>query len=463
MAKYFYRLMVYMVSGLLLIACTGSGEETGTGFDTVSVGAISSLDASSVRVNGTNFRTVDATIKVDDNPSPSDLQEGMVVVVSGSTDDNGVSTANSVIAKSVVRGEITAVDPLVIMGFTINLTELTRVDAGVNTGIGDFVAVSGFLSGDQSINATRIDNSNKAAGVKLTGLVSGLDGKTFNIGTQAVDFSGVSDAELSNHFPGGIQNNMIVEVFGSLNVDTLVATKVELHGEEIVNVAKAHIQGHILSLQTDGFTLTNGQVVVTDNQTLFRNGVQADLAAGMEIEVEGPITGGVLKASKVKLKGNIKLQSYVETINNNTATSASFTLAGMETLNVSVDSNADIRLDLTALARGQNVFVRGIRQGDTIKALRIEDQSDKTDVILQGPITALENPVASIMGIGVDVSTILQPTNILNSAGQTGLANFFSGTVLGELIKAQGDVVTSVQGESTVYSIEWRSIEPELP
>ncbi|MBI4293187.1 MAG: hypothetical protein HY661_17065, partial [Betaproteobacteria bacterium] len=69
--------------GAILSALTGSSGLGGTG---ISQGVITAFG--SVFVNGIEFSTGGATVKIDDNPGlESDLKIGMVVTVRGTADD----------------------------------------------------------------------------------------------------------------------------------------------------------------------------------------------------------------------------------------------------------------------------------------------------------------------------------------------------------------------------------------
>lgn len=449
MGKYLH-LLIMLFSLYLMASC--SGEETGTGFDdnTIYIGAVSKINNNIIDVNGIPIDTNGATIKIDDNPSNSDLQEGMVVVVSGSTDDNGNFTASSIVAKYIIEGKIET-NPVngsfELMGFTVNTTELTRIENGVVLQVDNYVKISGFLSAAQTISATRIEESQNNAGVKITGAIVDLNSTAFFIGPQEVDYSNISVDEIAQHFGAtGLQENLLVEVRGLLNNNIVVANKIEPHGVELNDALKAHIDGYIQSVQTNGFTLTNGLVVATDGNTEYQGGVEADLAAGMEIEVEGPVNNGVLNAIKVKFKDNIKLQSVVISNSNN--------IVQLEYLDLIINIENVPQDKLETVVAGDLAEIRAYRGSNgqlNAVEVRLRDNNPKVDyrVILEGPVTNINQPELDILGI-----TVSGVSQFRNLNGATITENqFFELIDLGSLVKAQGDV----SGNSVI----WNSFEAE--
>jgi hypothetical protein len=199
---------------------------------------------------------------------------------------------------------------------------------------------------------------------------------------------------------------------------------------------------------------------------VFSGGLASEIAAGIKVEVEGSLSGGVLTATKVHFKDNIRIES------NTTAAGATITaVAGLPGVTVSANSFTEFKnslataSDLSSL-NGRNVRIRGRASGaSSVIATEIEDRGAAdpgTDVILQGPATNVANPTLAILGVPVD-------TSLLNSTGDFKDVNdapisrtvFFDGLAAnGILVKAKGRLPTTA-GNNELSAGELREIELE--
>ena len=89
----------------------------------------------SVFVNGIEYSTTGATIRIDDNPGiEDDLKVGMVVTVRGTSDDSTrKGTATQVEARDILEGTISSVDAvnktITVMGQTVRIEDnVTRLN-----------------------------------------------------------------------------------------------------------------------------------------------------------------------------------------------------------------------------------------------------------------------------------------------------------------------------------------------
>src|SRR5262245_33768926 len=115
----------------LVAACGGGGGDTGgTGGTGVAGGGASTVSTGvmtkgSTIVNGVRFEDTTANISIDDTPkAAAQLQNGMVVKVLGTVNDDGINgTAQRVNALVELRGPVTSVDSsaqsLVLHGQTV--------------------------------------------------------------------------------------------------------------------------------------------------------------------------------------------------------------------------------------------------------------------------------------------------------------------------------------------------------
>ena len=394
-------------SVLALLAACGGGGGGGASTQTagVSKGVVESLG--SITVNGVKFSTTNAVIKIDDNPGvESDLKAGMVVKVKGAFDDR-TGTATEVEIEDGLQGPITSIDntnkTITVMGqvvkFEDNVTRLNddnphKVFSTANFTIGRVVEVSGFDDSTGAIRASRIDDRTGAAEVETKGVVSALGANSFTLTSGAATFTVNFTAAL----PVGVANGSIVEVRGTLAGSIITALNsargVTLEDDLAANNEKVELEGLVTSGTAASFEL-NGVTVTTSNITIFENGVAADLTADVKVEVEGRFVNGVLEASKVSFRSNIRIEALPSVING-TGKAGSLTLLG-KTVITSVNTDFHNLADLTAIGSSR-VQVRGSLALDgSIIASRIETVGGGNDFIM-GPITAKTADTLTLLG-----------------------------------------------------------------
>src|SRR6185369_15935322 len=105
----------------------------------------------------------------------------------------------------------------------------------------------------------------------------------------------------------------------------------------------AEFEGFVAGLTANSFMIGATKVEIGD-ATIFRNGVAADLAAGMKVEAEGNIVGGILMARKVTFKDNLRISAQVTAVG---SSGASLTILGTS---ATLPSNLEIRENGNALA-----------------------------------------------------------------------------------------------------------------
>jgi len=309
------------VTCLVFAGCGGSGGGGGSlagggigGTGITASGAITGFG--SIFVNGIEFETVDASRDVDGEISVSDgtdddtvLGIGMVVTVDGTLNDDGVTgTATSIQYDPTVQGPVNDIDPFTrrftVMGISIDV-ESNTVFSNVTFDTlqsDDWVDVSGFFGADGVLQATRIERKDESE-IVVKGTVTGLDNAAFTLEVEHAASSypvDTTDAELPE---GGLADYQYVEVKGTLNNNVIIATRVELKSEGIDNTENASIasiEGIVTDFNgIDDFWVA-GQRVNASVAEFYPASLVSNLLPGAEVEVEGPIQGGVLMASKVE-------------------------------------------------------------------------------------------------------------------------------------------------------------------
>jgi len=258
--------------------------------------------------------------------------------------------------------------------------------------VNDVIEVSGFVDNAGLLHATRIEKKENfvagASEIELKGIVSGLSGTTFSLGSFTVNFAG---ADLSGVFGGVVANGMEVEVKGTLNGTTITATRVE-EEEDLFDADedKVSLEGIITDFVNNSNFSIAGQPVDASSATFEPAGLV--LGNGVEVEAEGPIVNSVLQATEVEARGgDVKIDATVLSVNNTGGTITLQFVPGNVT--VSVTSQTSLRDDLGIfdpytlgnIAAGNFLEIRGFVDGNgNIIADEIR-RDDPDDDILQGP------------------------------------------------------------------------------
>ncbi len=454
---------------LFLVSCGGGGGGShvadggieGTG---ISSGSITGFG--SIFVNGVEFDTSGASITIDGiSASESDLKLGMVVEVQG-TISGASGTVISVVAEDVVKGPVSSVAAdglsLVALGQTILVDNTTIIDNNIpgqdirNLTPGDLIEVHGLVKDNGVIGATRIELKGALVEFRVKGFVENTDtvAKTFTIGVLTVDYSAADTGDLAG---GNPVDGQLVEVKGQNTLGSggeLLATKVELEGLAVADAAQAEVEGFVTSLVSTSDFVVGSQRVVTTGSTIFAGGLQGEIIVGLKVEVEGTLAGGILTATKVFFRDNVKLESDVASVS-----ASSLMLAGLPGITVQVNSQTEFKnvSDLSCIASDDHVRIRGrVASSNTVIASELELRSPDTDVDLQGPVEAFTSPpVDSVTILGVVVDTTAIANNNFEGLDDTpiGRAAFFATLQTTDLVKAQGNLAGN--------TVIWDEIELE--
>lgn len=444
---------------LFVSACGGGGGDggiggTGGGGGTaadVSVGTITAFG--SVWVNGVEFKSNTASIKIDDNPHPeSDLRVGMIARVGGSI--SGAS-ADTIAVSSAAKGYVESVsgNQMVVMGQTVITDGGTTISSGP-IAAGNYVEVHGLVVSDGTISATYIEKKATPASppFAVKGFVKShaAGGTTFTVGALNVALGAGAS---TNDMPAVSWNGIQVEVKGTAcagnppatNVcGTLTASKVEPHGPR-GDVAKVEVEGFVTQFGSAASFTVGSQAVVTNSNTVFQGGVAGDLVLGTKVEVEGSLSGGILAASKVSFRESVRFEANIATKGSNTLTLTGLTGITVETNSLTRFKNANF----ANLAVGNNLRIRA-RPGSngTVIATEIEQKSVSPDnrVIMQAVASAVvAPPTETVTLLGIVVNTSLISNNSFKDINDAiiGRTAFFQQAAPGKLIKVRGSLAGS--------------------
>ena len=177
-----------------------------------------------------------------------------------------------------------------------------------------------------------------------------------------------------------------------------------------------------------------GQTVSISPSTTFRpaGASTADLSNGVKVEAEGSVTGGVLLASKIKIKQNgVRIEATADSA----PVSGSFGILG-----ITVVTNGSTKfgsgISLGDIAAGTALRVEGFKSGNTqVTATKIKTRSGGSgDVKLRGPLDAdADAATLSFAILGVPV-TITGTTEFEDSSP----ISFFTDAKQNTIVSAKG-------------------------
>ena len=454
-------LAVVVGTGAVMLLAACSGGETGTGQTSgkdLAIGTITGFG--SVFVNGVKFETTNTDISLEGSATTQEsLRIGMVVKVHGTINPDGITgTADTLAAEEEVKGIIDDIingSALSVLGQTIQIAPDTRFEGFsvlTELQIGDAVEVSGYFKQEGIIAATRVEKRDTLETLKVIGTVRDLDvtGKTFTLAALVVDYSG---AALDGFTNNSLHEGDLVKVTAPAGTGTtpLLANKIAIRSLELPDADEFELEGFVTDFVSPASFAVNHVPVHTDAATEFEGGSAADIALGGKLEVEGVLNDGVLTAESVSFAESIKLISRIETIN---VDRKSFSLAGMAGIDLRVNANTVFSgVDqFAALSGGQYAKIRGSLSADGfVLVTKLEVEELNTEVVLQGTVTSVDQPVVGVLGLIVNTQAIDEGG--FETENGEGRVEFFNQIKVGDLVKVSGSLSNNL--------VVWHAIEQQ--
>ena len=279
---------------------TGASASAGDSGDS-GVGGVGGV--ASIIVNEVRYDTAGAVLKLRDAPQ---LQLGMTAKVNGPTNaDFTAGQATEVESAADVLGVITAINPssgdIVVLGTTIGTDAATvwgNISGSGALAPGMTIQVWGLPAGPGLLRATRIEQ--RASGTSIvSGAVQNLDmaGRRFHLGSLSVDFSQTSP-------PAGIAAGVIVRVRALTPAASgaLQASALELWYPVSLREGTRRQLGGVV---TDFTGISRFRVLGTPvdaSSAQITGGPSTAVSNGVELDVAGTVSNGVLVATKIKIK-----------------------------------------------------------------------------------------------------------------------------------------------------------------
>ncbi len=373
-------------AALVLVACGGSSATSALADAPATAGVMSVSGTitgfGSVIIDGVRYDDVTTKVSNDTNPSApsagtlSDLKLGMRV--EGKVQDGKL---NDVVIHASLLGPIGALDSTLsrfsIYGQPVQVATTgatPTVFEGVHDfnglAVGDVVEVHGTVDATKAVVATRVERrpqTELSKGVRIGGMVTLLDtaAKVFKFNDMTVDYS------TATVLPEGATpaNGQLVIAFSDTPPG---AGGFKAKAIKIVTTTDGDafgVGGRIMAFNSLADFTVSG-VHINASAATIEGGVDADLATGVIVGVEGTVANGVLKATKLRvLKTPVDVKASLKGQITDWVSASSFKVRG-----TAVDASAAIFVggSTSDLGSGAWVVVTGKVQGDVVKADRIE-------------------------------------------------------------------------------------------
>jgi len=306
--------------------------------------------------------------------------------------------------------------------------------------------VSGLVNADGRIAATRIERKPASATVEVKGSASAVDGnaRRLRINLLTVDYS---TAQLSNFAAGTPVNGDLVEAHGSLDAGgMLIATRLERRSASLEGTSddSADLEGlvtrYVSSLDFD----VAGQRVTTTATTVYEGGSAANLALGVNVEVEGGFAANAsLVAARIEFRreSDVELAALVDSVN---VAAGSLVVLGVTVRTNALTrfedhSDADLpRFSLADLRVGDYVELSAYDDGGGLMASLLERDDADDRIEVEGPASAVAAPDFTIAGIRITTNDQTEFRN--NDGGSISAATFFAAAA-GREVKVRGALV----------------------
>ena len=442
---------------LLLASCGGSTQLAGIQGSGSSIASGPITGFGSIFVNGVEYVTSNAQIRIDDQPgAESQLLAGQVVTVTGSVNSDGkTGTATQVTFSGDAAGPITGIDiaggTFVVLGQTVRVSGSTLFDNKIQPAsiaslqVGNIVEVSGFPNAAGEIVASRIQLEAAGSALEVNGIVQSLDmtAHTFHVNALTVDYSAIAPS-------GSLANGVTVIASGTMlnAAGALVATRVDvLPGFGGTANEVGDIEGLITTFTSNSDFVIDGQRVTTNANTQFTlNGVT--LAVNVRVEVDGSFdASGVLVARSVQATPDSAslVRGLVDNVNaaSNTLTVLGVTITTNSDTEFEDKSSQQLRLfNLSDLHMNDYVEARGApAQSGGLNASTLVRDRPENYSYLQGTATNVASPNLTVLGFMVATSLA---TQFSGPDGSTLSAAAFFSQAPNKTVKVRGTLFSGV-------------------
>ncbi len=336
-------------------------------------------------------------------------------------------TAVAIRVDNMIKGPVTSLNPLQVLGQDVVLTADTNYfendapSANYPLALNDAIEINGFADNNNINIVSRIERKTLGLPVwKLVGIASApLTTGDFNVGSQEVSLGSV----VPDNCTGGVVSpGDFVEVKAAedplFNPGAILTTVTAVECRTPGLAIPANASGTVLEAQVEGLVtsviplVVNGQTVTTGPGTVYTGGSALDVIIGAKLEAEGDLdtTTGILAANQIRLRGRqVRIEAPAAL-----PLGASFPILENITINTSSLTEDDDGLIGAGNGNRQVEVLGFLDANDQVIATRVRDRgpADPGQVRLRGPVgsntcdpTGIGDRDFDILTVTVDTST----------------------------------------------------------
>ncbi len=331
----------------------------------------------------------------------------------------GAAAAAAVVFSYAVRGPITSIAPLRVLGQEVGVTADTRstgLPGGsfANLTTGQHLDVSGYVDTNASLAASFVEFLPVAPQRwLLSGYVSALGpGTQASIGPQQVDLAGVILVACGAAISVGRFVEIRATAVPAFNANSVLQTITSLRCVDPVPIGTPGALGALSGIIGQVFSPTSFQfgpyLITTDASTTFRFGSADDIITGAAIEVDGTF-GANLQFAALGIQFTapmIRLEGPASPADVQPGPAGTVQLLGN-----SVRRSAQLRDE-------DNIYLNGINQNRQVELrgyldhlgnrfatrARLRGAPDLTGVRIGGPVEAVARPLMSVLTNTLDTT-----------------------------------------------------------
>ncbi len=344
------------------------------------------------------------------------------VVKAGTKEIIGSGIVDTLILETNLRGPITSLSPLAVLEQPVLRTSDTETSLFESENISDIVSVSGYLSINNSIKASKLVSASISDDWKIRGYISSNNIQNFHIGNLKINHAN----ELLINCDNGINKDDYVQVLMSKDENYTIGSaintvnSVECFKSNQLPVSQTDslatiLQGFI-SQKTGNAFWFNDVKVITQNNTLYENGEKRFLDEMVNVEVEGvfnPISSELL-ADKIRfIDSRIEIEFPLNP--NDITLGQSVTINNVDYLKTPQTKDLMNAIE-NGMTTSKQVNIEGYIDSNGIAyiaKLSHKGNVNYDKVNLRGRIYSVVNPTFKLLNFTVDSSNSL----IINQGG----------------------------------------------
>ncbi len=378
--------LLALAGSVLQLAGCGSGGVDVAGLTSGGTGSFTSgtiVGLGSIIVNGIRYDVDQASI-IGESNRPDALKLGMVVSIQGSsTQASGTpgaalkASASTIRYGSEWRGPLDGVDTLngsfTLLGQTVDVLAATVFDGVIDlAGLAalsapTLVEVYGYLDPSTGqLQATRVEIPTSLPDYRLSGVIAQKGSDSFRLGMTTISYDEATQR------PADWDEGALVHVRmdDSLSAIEITPPAQQLLGGLKLDDDEAEIEGVVTAHAAGGTDFAVNGIEIDGRD--IANLATLELAPGMRVKVKGRITGGLILASKIQVKGDSsKLRDEEVEYEFHGAlsevTGTRFVLRGH-----TIHYTPAVLKDGLLLSAGLHVEVKAIQAGNGLEAVEIE-------------------------------------------------------------------------------------------